>query len=83
MNTYNVYITDLFCGNLNYSYVTKFKVRANTERGAVHKIAKETGLSFRHQYCEIWHSTTRGTGLVIDNDDDNYPSYDYEEAHVL
>lgn len=78
MNTYNIYLTDLFCGDLNYSFVTKLVVKANTERAAVCKVSRLTGLNFRHQYDEIWHSTSKLTGLVFDNID--YPQYDYEFA---
>ena len=81
MKTFNVYITDLFAGELNYSYVTKFVVTANTERGAVCKVSKEVGLNFRKQYDEIYHSTSKLTGLVVDDSD--YPSYDYENAFCL
>jgi len=81
MKTFNVYITDLFSGELNYSHVTKFVVAANTERGAVCKVSKETGLNFRKQYDEIYHSTSKLTALVIDDSDD--PSYDYENAFSI
>ena len=68
MQTFYVYITDLFGGDLNYSYVTRFKVEANTIRGAVWKVSRATGLKFRNQYAEIYHSTTRLTGLVIESE---------------
>ena len=77
----NVYLTDLFCGELNYSFVTKLRVSATTERGAVCKVSKIAGLNFRKQYDEVYHSTTKLTGLVID--DDEYPSYDYSTAEFI
>ena len=68
MQTFYVYITDLFGGDLNYSYITRFRIEANTIRGAVWKVARATGLNFRHQYAEIYHSTTKLTGLVVESE---------------
>lgn len=81
MQTFNIYITDLFCGELNYSTVTKFKVKANTERGAVCKISRYTGLNFRKYFDDVYHSTSKLTGLVIECQE--YPTYDYENAEEL
>jgi hypothetical protein len=78
MKTYYIYLTDLFGGNLNYSFVTKFIVTAKSGRGAVQKMSRLTGLNFRHYHGEIYHSTSKLTGLVFD--DEEYPSYDYSEA---
>lgn len=76
-----IYITDTFGGELNYCWVTKFKVSATTERGAVWKIARATGLKFRHCYDEIWKAKDACVGLVFD--DVEYPQYDYDEAKDL
>lgn len=81
MKTYYIYITDTFGGDLNYSWVTKFKVKANTERGAVWKIARATGLKFRNDYEEIWKARGACVGLVFDDVD--YPQYDYDQATEL
>jgi len=81
MQVFNIYITDLFCGELNYSYVTKFKVKANTVRGAVHKLARLTGLSFRYYDCDVYLSTSKLTGLVVECDE--YPSYDYSDIETI
>ena len=81
MNTYNVYITDTFAGELNYCWVTKFKVKANTERGAVWKVARQTGFKFRYEYEEVWKAKNACIGLVID--DEEYPQYDYDNATEL
>lgn len=82
MQTFLIYITDTFGGELNYSWVTKFKVKANTERGAVCKVAKETGLNFRNDFAEIYKAKQACVGLVIE-DDIEFPSYDYSEATEL
>lgn len=81
MQVFNIYLTDLFCGELNYSYVTKFKVSANTVRGAVNKLARVTGLSFRYHGGDVYHSTSNLTGLVVDCEE--FPSYDYSKAEAI
>jgi hypothetical protein len=85
MNTYYIYLTDLFGGNLNYSFVTKFIVTAKSKRGALQKMSRLTGLNFRHYsytlFGEIYHSTSKLTGLVFD--DAEYPNYDYTEANKV
>jgi hypothetical protein len=78
MKTYYIYLTDLFGGDLNYCFVTKFIVTAKSERGALQKMSRLTGLNFRHYYGEIYHSTSKLTGLVFD--DAESPNYDYTGA---
>lgn len=77
-----IYLTDMFGGELNYSWVTKLQVKANTERGAVGKVARLTGLHFRNKYGEIYVSKSGATGLVIEQDNE-FPSYDYSSAEVI
>jgi len=79
MQTFNCYMTDLFCGELNYGLVNRFKVNAKTKHGALCKIAKESGLNFR-DYCngEVYHSTSGLTGLVFD--DDEFTEDEYENV---
>ena len=38
-----VEVTDTFGGEANYCWVKRFKVHANTERGAMRKVAKQMG----------------------------------------
>lgn len=40
-------LTDTFGGEANYSWVTRFKVRASTMRGAMLKVGRVIGLNFR------------------------------------
>jgi len=42
-----VEITDTFGGESNYSWVNRFIVKASTFRGAISKVSKETGYSFK------------------------------------
>jgi len=71
MKTYNVEITDLFCGEMNYSYCTRLTINARSLLGAIQKISRKTGLNFRMQYSEgdwegLYHSITKLTGVYIE-----------------
>jgi hypothetical protein len=44
---FHVELTDTFAGEANYSWVTRHKVKASTIQGAITKVAKDSGLSFR------------------------------------
>lgn len=44
---FHVEITDTFAGEPNYSWVTRHKVKASNIQGAITKVAKDSGLSFR------------------------------------
>jgi len=69
MNNYKVEITDLFSGELNYSYLTRLNITAKSMLGAIQKVSREIGLKFRLEYIvgreNIYHSTSRLTGVVI------------------
>ena len=47
MKHYFVEITDTFGGEANYSWVKRLKVRANTMRGAVNKVSRDSGTTWR------------------------------------
>jgi hypothetical protein len=62
-----VEVTDLFNGELNYSNLTRFKIYAKSERGAITKLAKYTGLNFRAYITnEVYHSKSKLTGATIE-----------------
>lgn len=48
--TFFIEMTDTFAGDANYSWIQRFKVTARTTRGAIHKLSKETGCSWRKDY---------------------------------
>jgi hypothetical protein len=70
MNTYLAEVTDLFCGEMNYSYLNKHEIEANSLLGAIQKLSRMYGLNFRKQYGTDWeglyHSTSKLTGLYIE-----------------
>ena len=47
MKHYFVEITDTFAGEANYSWVKRIKVKANTMRGAVNKVSRDSGMAWR------------------------------------
>lgn len=47
---YYAELTDTFAGEANYSWVSRFKIHASSPLGAIRKLSRETGLSFRKQY---------------------------------
>jgi len=67
-------LTDTFGGELNYSHVTRFKVKAKTLQGAVRKVSMETGLRFN--YNGVYYKAKRACiGLIDmgwDVDESNY-----------
>lgn len=46
-NKYYIELTDTFSEDANYSWVKRFIISANTQRGAISKLSKETGFNFR------------------------------------
>ena len=47
---FHIEITDTYAGEANYSWVTRHKVKASTIQGAITKVAKDSGLSFRKKW---------------------------------
>lgn len=76
MNTYIVEYTDLFGGDLNYSFIERYIITAKNMRGAINKLSRHLGVNFRGYYVSndssIYHSKSRCTGATIDYADDLY-----------
>lgn len=75
-----VEITDTFGGEANYCWVHRFKVSASSFRGAVTKIAKETGIRFRidcnHGDMARYNAhNTAACAFVYDYDEDACVNY--------
>lgn len=72
-NVYFVEVTDLFCGEFNYSWVRRFNVKSVSPLGAARKVAKEMGLNIRKEYeCgdEVcYHSHSNLTGMMVESVD--------------
>ena len=50
MQTYFIELTYTYGGELNYSWVRRFLVKAKSMRGAMCKLARETGYSARKDF---------------------------------
>ncbi len=81
MTDFFIEITDTFAGEANYSWVTRHKVSATTERGAMRKIGRESGLSWRcvadYGDSQRWDSESGATCAFVelfDADRHNYLS---------
>ena len=46
-NLYFIEITDMYCGEANYSWVTRHVIRAKSERGAVNALSRRSGMQWR------------------------------------
>ena len=78
--TYYVEVTDLFCGELNYSWIHRYHVKASSSLGAIRKISKAYGLNFRFYYDGVYHSTKKLTGVYMEElDTDLSINYHYRE----
>ena len=56
MNTYLLTVTDLFGGEANFSWVRRYKVTAKSHLGAIQKLAKHTGASWRRSLSDRYDS---------------------------
>lgn len=55
-NTYSVEITDTFAGEANYSWVKRFKVEAESMRGAIGIVSRQTGYKFKIDHFDGYSS---------------------------
>ncbi len=49
-NIYFVEVTDTFSGEANYSWVNRYIIHANSERGAICKLARHDGAGWKKEY---------------------------------
>lgn len=70
MNHYFVEITDTFGGEANYSWVTRHKVKASSDRGALIRINRDSGLGFRSVGGDRYDSRSGATCAFITPWDD-------------
>tara|TARA_B100000768_G_scaffold168165_1_gene172828 strand:+ start:817 stop:1086 length:270 start_codon:yes stop_codon:yes gene_type:complete len=88
MNNYYLELTDLYCGELNYSFIKRYTTKAKSIQGAISKLSKITGLNFRADfkasYEAVYHSTTKLTGAYVEeyelNDSDHISTQTYSET---
>jgi hypothetical protein len=67
-NIYFAELTDTFAGEANYSWVTRFKVTAKSQLGAIQKLSREIGLNYRYDGMR-YNSKSGATCIFIDDFD--------------
>ncbi len=70
-----VEITDTFGGEANYSWVTRHKVRANTQRGAVWRVSRDSGMSWHSVGCDRYDSASGATCMFVMPWEDSHGDY--------
>lgn len=65
MNLYFIEVTDTFCGEANYSWVTRHVIRGKSERGAINRFSRLSGIQWRHDFGERYNSKSGATCLFI------------------
>lgn len=84
-NAYYAEITDTFGGEANYSWVTRHKVMANTQRGAVQKLSIASGVAWRKDWDDgettRYNSTSGATCMFISAFDPE--RHDYPRINVI
>lgn len=79
-------VTDTFGGDANYSWVRRYKVRADTLRRAISLVSQDNGYSFRHDYGTADDSArynARGAAVcafVSHWDEDSHSQYSHVQT---
>lgn len=79
-NLYFIEITDTFCGEANYSWITRHVVKAKTQRGAVVAMSRRSGMQWRGVGCDRWDSKSGATCMfVTEYEPEYYADYNFGE----
>lgn len=64
---FRVEVTDTFCGEANYSWVRRYKVAASTMRGAIGKVSRVNGYTFRKDWDsgDVTRYKAQGYGAAV------------------
>ncbi len=79
---YYIEVTDTFGGDANYAWVTRHIIRANSQRGAIQRFSKMSGINWRYDYGERYNSKSGAICLFIDCID-NDEANDYASQYKL
>lgn len=63
-------VTDTMGGEPNYSWVTRHIIRATTQRGAVNKFSRLSGIAWRNAGCDRYDSKSGSTCFFIQEYDE-------------
>ena len=65
MNNYDIEVTDTFGGDANYCWVHRYHVTAKSILGAIQKLSRLEGLSFRKDYGDDMSARYNVPGACI------------------
>lgn len=78
-NLYFVEITDMYCGEANYSWVTRHVIRAKSERGAISALSRRSGINWRNDWGGRYLSKSGATcAFVQDYEADYHENYRFD-----
>lgn len=79
MQEYYIEVTDMFGGERNYSWVTRFKVLAKSRHGALCKLSRQTGLNWRKDWTDNYVSKSGNTGVIVEEwNDESHGDYKHD-----
>ena len=81
-NLYYIEVTDTFGGDANYAWVTRHIIRANSQRGAIQRFSKMSGINWHCVGNERYDSKSGATCLFIEWIDDDEAN-DYASQYKL
>jgi len=79
MAIYYAEVTDLFCRELNYGWIHRYHIKASSPLSAIRKLSRRYGLSFRFYHDGVYHSTSKLTGVYIEELDTDIAKNYYAE----
>jgi hypothetical protein len=81
MQTFIITITDTFGGEANFSWATRHRIIAKSERGAISKIARRSGLNFRNDGTK-YLSRSGATCAFVEPADEFNQDYRFDTDEV-
>jgi hypothetical protein len=76
MKTFYFEMTDTFGGELNYSWIKRFEIKASSLHGALIKLSRETGFNFRFNGFNYQARNACVCAYELDSEQDqNYVHY--------
>ena len=79
---YYIKVTDTFCGEANYCWVTRHAIKGKSERGAINRFSRLSGINWRHDYADRYNSKSGLICLFVsefDNDEHGEYSFDTDD----
>ncbi len=77
-NLYFVEVTDMYCGEANYSWVTRHVIRAKSERGAINALSRRSGINWRNDGYRYLSKSGATCAFIDCYDADNHENYSFD-----